>query len=359
MGIKNLNPFIKDIKKGEIHHTGSFSDLSRKRVAIDASLWAIASMFTSMKKIINNCDIVRLVLESKSNKPREIIGERIVISGLINILLEDLDIFISRDITPVFVFDGESPKEKEKTKMERKKVYEKNKIKFEQGLEEVRKCDLDNNIDITKIFLQMNYLSSDDTNIIKTVLYNLGIPYIQAKGEAEKLCSMLINENIISAVVSTDTDNLVYGCEYLITNYNKWNYKYVLLSDVLDILDINHRTFVDLCIMAKCDYNDNIPNLAIKKAYKLLKQEETIENLIENKKIQKYECLNHERCRELFSKEPYETLIEEGNYNISRNRENDIRDFLEKISMNELFDKLYQKINIMQPVKNLIIKQVK
>jgi 5'-3' exonuclease len=112
-------------------------------------------------------------------------------------------------------------------------------------------------------------------------------------------------EGKVEAVYSTDMDCLVYGTPYLITEFDKENREKLYLNVIslqktLENLDMTFSTFVDLCIMCGCDFNQNIPKIGPKRSYDLMKEYETIDRLPGNYDIQ---VLEHVKCREIFSYE--------------------------------------------------------
>ena len=71
------------------------------------------------------------------------------------------------------------------------------------------------------------------------------------------------------------------------------------LEKVLDHLQLPFASFVDLCIMAGCDYNENIPGIAIIRSFRLIKEYQRIENVLLNTK-KDGGILDYETCRRLF-----------------------------------------------------------
>ena len=95
----------------------------------------------------------------------------------------------------------------------------------------------------------------------------MGYLFLQATHEGEQLCAMLAWEGKVDAVFSTDTDLLVYATPLVINDFGKFAYnpetkiteeyyECVQFDGILDSLKISYNTFVDLCIMSGCDYND-------------------------------------------------------------------------------------------------------
>jgi 5'-3' exonuclease len=163
---------------------------------------------------------------------------------------------------------------------------------------------------------------------------------------------MLTIEGITAASFSTDTDNLTYGCPLVITGFNgSGGVSVISINDVLACLDMSYREFVDLCIMAGCDYNDNIPKIGIGKSHKLLKEYHSIDN------ITKYDvqCLKHIKCRQLFAYVHSGLLIVSGYLDVNKNAlMNTARDVLTNFHLDNYMErlvKLYQQLS--QPVNNL------
>lgn len=145
-------------------------------------------------------------------------------------------------------------------------------------------------------------------DLIVEIARDFGIPVITPKGEAERFCAALNREGLCDAVYSTDYDTLTHGGKILIYDdeigYDKKTgkrerfFKVINLEEVLSCLEYTHEKFVELCIMAGCDYNNNVRGYGIMKAKRLL--DETDDGKIESVKLKGKECLNVETCRRLF-----------------------------------------------------------
>jgi len=132
-----------------------------------------------------------------------------------------------------------------------------------------------------------------------------GIECYVAEGEGEKECSRLCIENKVYAVLSTDTDNLAYGCPRLITkifvdNSNKTKKcTMYYLDDILSSLQFTYTQFLEFCIMCGCDFNTNVPGIGPVKAYKLIQMYKTISSIPST--VADTSCLNYDVCRRIFS----------------------------------------------------------
>lgn len=343
MGINGINKLIKR------HSTRAFftlpiTVLAGKRIAIDGNNWMYTTLAIARKKVVNSTDVA--ICEPDQNK---ILNEwfficiRFLISWLVN------------DVTPVIIFDGKAPVEKDKTKQERNEQRIKSKNKIDE-LRELLKQDIliqpINLIeDLRRALRNYNNLSREDSELFKEVIRATGVPCLQAKEDGEQLCSSLCMEGRVSGVYSADTDNLTYGCPLIINSFSQ-NYNYdndnnriqqlecVRLDYVLSDLKIDHKTFVDLCIMSGCDFNTNIPKIGAIKSYNLLQKCGTIDNLPIN--LDKT-CLNHIRCREIFSYKSSIELCE--NFNDSM------------LNINKNLDdskELFNKVGVSSQINNLI-----
>lgn len=303
MGIKNINKFLKDnFDANKIYKTVPGSEFAGSRVAIDAtnqmcSLWSQAH-----KDVVGRTDVC---LE----EPSLVETERVF-------LVKAKD-FVKRlmgcGITPVLVFDGKHPGQKSDTQKKRreKKQAVMDKIaEYRRGLDQLDVLERTTkmNSELRTLYLQVNSPSYSAIGTLRSILTEMGIPVLQAVGEAEQLCCMLYLDGYVSAVMSTDTDVMTYSCSLLITGfsggaYNPQTGRYetqftcVYLNSILQELKMTYPMFVDFCIMCGCDYNTNMPRIAAGKSYKLLTEFGSIENL-----PGKYDtsCLNYEFCRDQF-----------------------------------------------------------
>jgi flap endonuclease-1 len=279
MGIKYLNKLV--------HKTNlDINTLINTTVAIDAQNW-VHTYLAVARKIVYTTDIFS--------------SEDLIFKELYRFLVDYISRLSTYKIKPIFVFDGTSPPEKKLVLEKRKAKNEARRLEVETLYEQIKS----NSHLIPQLKKALvKYKPKFDFALFKQFLASLNISYIQAVSESEQLCSMLCREKIVSIVVSKDTDVLAYLCPYAC------DFKFstcVRLNDVLGDLKLEPEVFVDVCIMAGCDFNTNIPNYSVMKAYNLLLECNSIDNLPKKFDIT---CLNHHRCRELFKYVPSASLIE-------------------------------------------------
>ena len=304
MTILNLNTLLTENAKNAFF-TLPISTWKGKRIAFDSSIILHKYFSPAWKEVVMKTNV--LVDEPDMKEV-----SRIWLKNFKVFLLR----FLNQGITPIFVIDGKPPIEKEIiTRQKRKEGRDKKNTEIETIKNTMTTMD---RLSITSEMInelrkKMSNLpptSKSELDVLKSVLEGLGIPVLQAKGEAEELCSTLCRLGYVDAVFSSDLDNLAHGCPVLITDCigkinNQEHVKTIILKDVLDALNVTHQVFLDLCIMCGCDYNNNIYRVGVKTAYKLLLDCQTIDNLTSKYDIT---CLNHIRCRELFSQKKYDEV---------------------------------------------------
>ncbi|XP_023191598.1 probable flap endonuclease 1 homolog [Xiphophorus maculatus] len=166
--------------------------------------------------------------------------------------------FLEHDIKPVFVFDGKPPVEKTPVLERRAEAA---------GWSSPKRTG------------EASAQTKDSIELLK----RMGVPVIQAPGDAEAQCARLVRDGVVDAVASEDMDTLPFGANVLIRQLNAKKDSEVVeysLPRLLEKLQITHEELVDLCILLGCDYCDKIPGLGPKKALTLIQKHRTIENVV-------------------------------------------------------------------------------
>lgn len=312
MGIKGLNLFLKKKTLSSFRKIPVYY-FKGKRISFDSDNILRRFMSTAYKDVINKTDVISVNVDMKQVRKLW--------------LIRCLDFFysmITNGITPILVFDGQYPIEKSKKQEEKyKKKQELYKDVSDTKLEYQNMDILMRTptmlVELRKKMAKLHYLSKDDKTVFINIISSLGIPCLFAAGEGEKLCSMLALENKVDAIYTKDTDAIVFGTPIVINEFgNKYynetleTYEYVFecltFNNILSNLELEYKTFVDLCIMSGCDYNENIYRVGTGNAYKILKKCLTIDNIpsqYDNRKS----ILNTEACRNLFTIVPSESII--------------------------------------------------
>lgn len=300
MGIEGLNKWIRD------HHPSALSTLelssfSGRRLAVDATNVCYELWSSAYREVLKRTNVLIREVDRKE------VEERCLAK-----LLEYLRRILSCGVLPLFVFDGNYHENKRVyAQSRRRSVREKAQEKLEVLEKEIAHLDLSaknlSYLENKRKLLGQVTTPQQELESMKNVLFASGLPCIQAKYEAEKLCSQLCYEGKVDAVISSDSDNLVHGCLLLITKIKLTEEGEMAecnsLLTLLESAELSFASFVDMCIMAGCDYNKNIKNIGIKRAYELIKEHKRIENLPPRFRGYNLDTsvLEYETCREIFS----------------------------------------------------------
>jgi len=135
---------------------------------------------------------------------------------------------------------------------------------------------------------------SEHFSMLKKLLAENGLAYVQAPGEGEKECVKMCLENLADVVVSNDSDCLPLGAPILIRNILSTNPKFppteVCVADVLKAWGWTKEMFLDYCILCGSDFNrDHIPTLGPQSAFKFISQYRNLESFLKSMHIAKYD----------------------------------------------------------------------
>lgn len=305
MGIKDLHKFLRK-HVPTIYKEYSLSNYWGKTIAIDTNLYLY-----KYKKI------------HKDN--------------WLNMFVNLVMMLKKHNITCIFIYDTKAPIEKDFRKEERRE----RKKKAQKRIKDIKKALIEYNdngsidpllegiinkrkskikkllnvkfetimdkeaIDKELISLnnQVTSISRIEINQTKELLDIMSIPYYNSETEAETLCSYFCCHGLVDAVLSDDTDVLVYGTPIFLTKLNLQKETIIELkyNDIIDGLHLNHEQFTDLCIMCGTDYNRTIQNIAAERAYKLLNRYSNLDEITNERKDLDTSVLNFSRIRELFA----------------------------------------------------------
>ena len=274
MGIKSLCQTLKKNAPNSIHHENLYK-LSGNKVAVDASLIIYQQLLNTP-----NGNMFR-------NKGGKITNH---ITGLFYKIMN----YISLNIELVFIFDGKPPDNKNDCINERKEKSMKAKELSKTATTEEERLKLER---------ASIRLTGEMINDVKHLLNLLGISYIHPEvGEGEAFASELCRMGYVDYVLTEDMDTMAYGCPKLIRNCIDRSLKrkdvvsIFTYETILKHMKLTEEQFLNFCILCGCDYCPMIPKVGPVTALQLVKQYNTIDEIIEGKKQYKYP----ENYRELF-----------------------------------------------------------
>mmetsp|Transcript_5428 Transcript_5428/g.8007 ORF Transcript_5428/g.8007 Transcript_5428/m.8007 type:complete len:577 (+) Transcript_5428:79-1809(+) len=253
MGIQGLLPMVKPICKS-VH----VKEYSGKRMAVDGYVWLHRGAYSCAKEIV----------------------QRIRTEKFINYGLSMAKMLQYYNITPVLVFDGarlpaKSGKEKERHDR-RKKAREKAIRLQNQGyLGEAHEC-YKKAVDISPA-LAFQFI---------TKLREAQVECIVAPYEADAQLAYLERSGYVDGVITEDSDLIPYGATCVLfkleKNGNAIEYKqsFLVQSKEYDFFRMTPNDIIRMCVLSGCDYLDSLPGIGIKKAYKLVREYQTIERIL-------------------------------------------------------------------------------
>lgn len=292
MTIKGLNKLLES-RAPSAFKKKSVSEFRGKSIAIDISIW-----------LNKNIRIKQKELYAQLTCPIEAISNEELMRQLLKCFLNELSYWLTHGITPIIVFDGERPKSKDAVRAKRTEEKQKQCDKIQELIAEYERSPLTFNQVDKLLSLRGNYVPklTQPLALLEKASELLGIPYITAIQEAEQLCSMLCIEGMVAAVISTDTDNLAYGCPILITSVNKYKDEFdvVIYSEILTELECDADFFTDVCILGGCDYNQSVGGIQAITAFDLLKIHGSYKKYEANGD-RDFSLVNYEECKRRFS----------------------------------------------------------
>mmetsp|Transcript_64197 Transcript_64197/g.150697 ORF Transcript_64197/g.150697 Transcript_64197/m.150697 type:complete len:448 (+) Transcript_64197:27-1370(+) len=272
MGIKSLGKHLKTTVPSAMNDQRCASEYKGTTVAIDASP-CLYQCLTAMG------DTPPGVAPGSAEDTSHVAG-----------LLRRTVRLLELGFKPIFVFDGDAPEMKKgHVLVQRQKM----RAKSAEQLEEAQAAGDGDGVKRHSARLVKTTQRHNDEAM--ELLRFMGVPAVQADGEAEALCAALAIAGHAHAAATEDFDALVFGAPRLLRNLHKAAaspqiplVQDIRLESVLGALGFSQAEFVDFCILAGCDYLTTIPKVGIVTAQKLVAKHRRIEAVLENLDRDKY-----------------------------------------------------------------------
>ena len=170
-----------------------------------------------------------------------------------------VSIFKSHGVEPIFIFDGASPPEKKELLAERK---EKKRI-AEEKYQNIKNQIEDNEDkyemlnEMEKLKKQFIHIKEADYKVVKQLLDDSGVKWVDAPGEADELCAHFMHTGQVYACLSEDMDMFAYGCCRVLRHFSlvKHNVLFYDLEQILMQLQMNVQEFRQVIVLSGTDYN--------------------------------------------------------------------------------------------------------
>lgn len=143
------------------------------------------------------------------------------------------------------------------------------------------------------------------------VLKQNDVSYVVAPYEADAQMTFLALSKQVEAVITEDSDLIVFGCPRIIYKMDKFGhgveFKNTMLGQnkELDLRGFTQTMLLEMCILSGCDYLQSLPGMGLKKAHTLMKKFKCHEKVI---KHLKYNCVEVTHIYEEFFKKAIMTF---------------------------------------------------
>ncbi|KAI5819502.1 PIN domain-like protein [Pyronema omphalodes] len=253
MGISGLLPLLRSVE-----NPTHIRQWAGKTVGVDAYGW--------LHKGIISCAV-----ELATNKPT---------TKYVDYVMGRVKMLTHFGVVPYLVFDGDYLPSKASTEADREKRRAQSKI---LGLEHLRNGrntaahqELQKSIDV----------SPSMARAIIDACSAMGVECLVAPYEADSQLYYLESIGVVDAVVSEDSDLLVFGVKSLITKLNQFgecvefNREKLTGCKEVSFVGWTQDQFRWMCILSGCDYLDSVPGMGLKTAHRMLKRYKDVEKVL-------------------------------------------------------------------------------
>ncbi|KAJ3993391.1 PIN domain-like protein [Lentinula boryana] len=256
MGIQGLLSALKSIQT-----TKHLSEFSGQTIAVDAYVWLHKGVFTCATELATGKPTIKYV----------------------NYAMEKVRLLRHHGIKPYIVFDGGPLPAKKGTEVERKRRRDEqlargNLLASQGKHSQARDCYL-KCIDVTP---QMAF------QLIKALRAE-SVQYVVAPYEADAQLAFLERQGIVSAILTEDSDLLVFGCKTVLFKFDPVARSVVSISRAdfasvtatsadsngISLVGWSDTQFRAMAILSGCDYLPSIPGIGLKTACAMLRRWKT------------------------------------------------------------------------------------
>jgi 5'-3' exonuclease len=224
--------------------------------------------------------------------------------ALVSRILSFAESFLAKNVTPLFVFDGDNLPEKMEERMRRATAFSKRPRAPEK---ETRQLFADEQICVELGPPPCMQPNKSDYVKMKDALEKAGYECRTAKFEAEALCSYLCSTNVVHAVLTEDSDAFAYCAPFIILRYGNKNEAVIAETQkIIHKMNLTNESVVDLCVLLGNDFNDRIHLIGPVKSYALLQKHSSLVSVLENVNVSDEHKKRMVKSREIFLSYCYE-----------------------------------------------------
>jgi flap endonuclease-1 len=187
------------------------------------------------------------------------------------------------NIIPIPVFDGKPPDEKRdiirlRTEQRQQNDHKRRTLSNTMDTSELTADQKEQySKEIQTLTASSVYITTDERDEVKRLLYACGVRCLNANGEADNVLAYMAKRGELHAVMTNDMDLLTRGVPILLVpeglgvpgDTKGWiAYQ---LDTILKESGLTYQQFVEMCVLMGCDYTTKVKSIPYKMAYFQLK----------------------------------------------------------------------------------------
>ncbi|RNF27597.1 putative exonuclease [Trypanosoma conorhini] len=279
MGIKGLWSEVRPVCR-----QSHLSNFRGQRVAVDMYVWLHRGILGSVQ--LGTSADAEAFVESVAAAPEGAdAGASVRLTNkFLQFVMGRVELMLRCGIHPVLVFDGASIPVKQGTEEERQLLRAARlaeAVQLIKGRSASNPCArqaaaqlLEKGMDIT----------TELAHAVIQVLQERRLECIVAPYEADAQLAYLCKEGYVQAVISEDSDLIAYHCPCLIAKLDGHGNCEVLAAQDLprcpSFYGLSYESFLVGCILSGCDYLPSLPQIGVKKAFRLVAQATSVPSIM-------------------------------------------------------------------------------
>jgi len=200
--------------------------------------------------------------------------------GYVSFCLAMLDMLLAHSITPIMVFDGARLVAKEDVERDRE-------AKRATGLEEGKRLmAIGKSKEALNAFVRAVDVTPEMARKVVLAFRSRQVQVIVAPFEADAQLAYLSHQNKADFIISEDSDLLAFGSKRVLFKLDRTGNGQMIDARRLRLAEevyLEHFTpemFLDMCILAGCDYVDSIQGVGMKTAHQLVQKYKVTERIL-------------------------------------------------------------------------------
>ncbi|KAI8064355.1 PIN domain-like protein [Gongronella butleri] len=256
MGINGLLPLLKSIEQ-RVH----IKEYAGRRVAVDGNVWLHKGAFSCARE---------LALGQETNL-------------YVDYFIRQVKMLLHFNVQPVIVFDGAPLPLKKGTAKARQGQRQEAR---HAGYASIRAGKPQQDSD--GWFRRATHVTPDMIAKVKKALEALNVKYIQAPYEADSQMTYLCQHDKVAAVITEDSDLLVFGCPQVLLKMDQFGEAtlinqadlFKIKDNTMDFTKWDATRFRHMCILSGCDYLPSLQGVGLHYAYNQLRNQSNIEKVM-------------------------------------------------------------------------------